>query len=65
RLEGFVIGHDNPTNEVDETGCGLEELQHLSKLRYLSIYRLERAVTAASALAEKRSLRELILSWMP
>ncbi|XP_064987230.1 putative disease resistance protein RGA3 [Musa acuminata AAA Group] len=65
RLEGFVIGHDNPTNEVDETGCRLEELQHLSKLRYLSIYRLERAVTAASALAEKRSLRELILSWMP
>nr|XP_009420934.1 PREDICTED: putative disease resistance RPP13-like protein 1 [Musa acuminata subsp. malaccensis] len=65
RLEGFVIGHDNSTNEVDEVGCGLEELQHLSKLRYLSIYRLERAVTAASALAEKRSLRELILSWMP
>ncbi|CAD5184742.1 unnamed protein product, partial [Musa acuminata subsp. malaccensis] len=64
-LQGFVIGHDNPTNEVDETGCGLEELQPLSKLRYLSIYRLERAVTAASALAEKRSLRELILSWMP
>ncbi|XP_064984251.1 putative disease resistance protein RGA4 [Musa acuminata AAA Group] len=65
RLEGFVIGHDNPTNEVDEAGCGLEELQPLSKLRYLSIYRLEKAVTAALALAEKRSLRELILSWMP
>ncbi|XP_064942269.1 putative disease resistance RPP13-like protein 1 isoform X2 [Musa acuminata AAA Group] len=64
-LNGFVVGHDNPTNEVDEVGCGLEELQHLSKLRYLSIYRLERAVTAASALAEKHSLRELILSWMP
>ncbi|XP_064984248.1 putative disease resistance protein RGA4 [Musa acuminata AAA Group] len=64
-LKGFVVGHDNPTNEVDEAGCGLEELQPLSKLRYLSIYRLERAVTAASALAEKRSLKELILSWMP
>ncbi|XP_065026336.1 putative disease resistance protein RGA3 [Musa acuminata AAA Group] len=33
RLEGFVIGHDNPTNEVDEAGCGLEELQPLSKFK--------------------------------
>ncbi|URE47391.1 Disease resistance protein [Musa troglodytarum] len=65
KLRGFVVGHDNPTNEVGEAGCGLEELQPLSQLRYLSIFRLERAVTAASALAEKRSLRELILSWMP
>ncbi|XP_064987038.1 putative disease resistance protein RGA4 [Musa acuminata AAA Group] len=64
-LEGFVIGHNDPTNELHEEGCDLEELQALSKLRCLRIYGLERAVTGVSVLADKTLLKELTLCWMP
>ncbi|URE46711.1 Disease resistance protein [Musa troglodytarum] len=62
---GFVVGHDDPTNEMDE-GCDLEELRALSELRYLRISKLERGVAtgSASVLAEKRFLSYLLLSWM-
>ncbi|XP_064942264.1 putative disease resistance protein RGA4 [Musa acuminata AAA Group] len=64
-LEGFVVGHSNPRNELHEEGCDLEELQALSKLRCLRIYRLERAVTEVSVLMDKTFLKELTLCWMP
>ncbi|WOL05336.1 disease resistance protein RGA3 [Canna indica] len=63
-FEGFLVGHDDPTNE-GEKGCDLMELKRLSKLRCLSIYRLDKAVTGDSALAGKTNLSELTLSWGP
>uniref|UniRef100_A0A804KTY6 R13L1/DRL21-like LRR repeat region domain-containing protein n=1 Tax=Musa acuminata subsp. malaccensis TaxID=214687 RepID=A0A804KTY6_MUSAM len=63
-LEGFVIGHSDPTNELHEEGCDLEELRALSKLRCLRIYRLERAVTRVSVFVDKTLLKELTLYWI-
>ncbi|XP_009385361.2 putative disease resistance RPP13-like protein 1 [Musa acuminata AAA Group] len=63
-LEGFVIGHSDPTNELYEEGCDLEELRALSKLRCLRIYRLERAVTRVSVFVDKILLKELTLYWI-
>nr|XP_010935311.2 putative disease resistance protein RGA3 [Elaeis guineensis] len=65
-LEGFVVGHDDRRDKQDNEGCGLEELQSLSQLRFLSIRRLERAQPGgALVLANSRSLRTLILEYEP
>ncbi|XP_010935411.1 putative disease resistance protein RGA3 [Elaeis guineensis] len=62
-LEGFVVGHDDRTDAQDDEGCGLEELQSLSQLRYLSIQSLERAQPGGDlVLGNSRSLRTLILN---
>ncbi|KAG6485275.1 hypothetical protein ZIOFF_053809 [Zingiber officinale] len=60
-LQGFMVGQDDSTSEE---GCDLEELKNLSKLRGISIYRLERAERGASALADKPFLKQLTLGWM-
>ncbi|XP_073103107.1 putative disease resistance protein RGA3 [Elaeis guineensis] len=61
-LEGFVVGHDDRRDTQDDEGCGLEELQSLSQLIFLSIRRLERALPGgALVLTNSRSLRTLIL----
>ncbi|XP_074585768.1 putative disease resistance protein RGA3 [Curcuma longa] len=60
-LHGFRVGQND---SASEEGCDLEELKNLSKLRVLSIYRLERVEGGASALANKPFLKVLMLSWM-
>ncbi|XP_042386861.1 putative disease resistance RPP13-like protein 1 [Zingiber officinale] len=60
-LHGFMVGQNNSTSEK---GCDLEELKNLSKLRSITIDRLERAEGGASALANKPFLKQLSLSWM-
>ncbi|XP_020113128.1 putative disease resistance protein RGA4 [Ananas comosus] len=59
-LSGLVIGHEINQNEYSE-GCGLEELQPLSELRYLQLEKLERAPSGAKALTSKPFLKELYL----
>uniref|UniRef100_A0A804KTY0 Disease resistance R13L4/SHOC-2-like LRR domain-containing protein n=1 Tax=Musa acuminata subsp. malaccensis TaxID=214687 RepID=A0A804KTY0_MUSAM len=54
-LEGFVVGHNDPTNKLHEKGCDLKELQALSKLRCLTIYRLERTLTGVSEEEEEEN----------
>nr|XP_010911918.2 putative disease resistance protein RGA4 [Elaeis guineensis] len=61
-LDGFVVGDDG--GEEDQ-GCDLEELQSLYQLRVLQIDRLERSRAEASALANCRFLRRLVLCWLP
>ncbi|KAG6481411.1 hypothetical protein ZIOFF_058012 [Zingiber officinale] len=60
-LKGFLVGQNDSTSEE---GCDLEELKNLSKLRGISILRLERAERGASALADKPFLKQLTLGWM-
>ncbi|XP_042451645.1 putative disease resistance protein RGA3 [Zingiber officinale] len=60
-LKGFLVGQNDSTSEE---GCDLEELKNLSKLRGISILRLERAERGASALADKPFLKQLMLGWM-
>ncbi|XP_042425346.1 putative disease resistance protein RGA3 [Zingiber officinale] len=60
-LQGFLVGQNDSTSEE---GCDLEELKNLSKLRGISIFRLERAERGASALADKPFLKQLTLGWM-
>ncbi|KAG1361079.1 putative disease resistance protein RGA4 [Cocos nucifera] len=65
-LEGFVVGHEDGRDAQDDEGCGLEELQSLSQLRFLEINRLERAQpSGASVLANSHFLRTLILECEP
>ncbi|XP_042380387.1 putative disease resistance protein RGA3 [Zingiber officinale] len=59
-LEGFMVGQND---SAYEEGCDLEELKNLSELRFLSIFRLERAGGGASALANKPFLKHLALSY--
>ncbi|XP_074565563.1 uncharacterized protein LOC141822039 isoform X2 [Curcuma longa] len=60
-LQGFLVGQNDSTSDE---GCDLGELKNLSKLRGISIYRLERAEGGASALADKPFLKQLTLGWM-
>ncbi|XP_074585571.1 putative disease resistance protein RGA3 [Curcuma longa] len=59
-LQGFMVGQNDSTSDE---GCDLEELKNLSKLRGISIYRLERAERGAAALADKPFLKQLTLGW--
>ncbi|KAG6517838.1 hypothetical protein ZIOFF_021237 [Zingiber officinale] len=64
-LDGFFVGHCDSMSKMDG-GCDLDELQYLCNLRYLSIYKLERARTIGSrhtVLANKPFLRGLKLVW--
>ncbi|KAG1361080.1 putative disease resistance protein RGA3 [Cocos nucifera] len=48
-LEGFVVGHDDRRDVQDEEGCGLEELQSLSQLRFLEIPQIGEDTTRGGA----------------
>ena len=61
-IGGFVAGgHTTCQTELQE-GWGLEELEYLAQLRWLSITRLERAMISKPMLKSKCFLRHLILS---
>ncbi|XP_052168003.1 putative disease resistance protein RGA3 [Oryza glaberrima] len=61
-IGGFVAGgHTTCQTELQE-GWGLEELESLAQLRWLSITRLERAMISKPMLKSKCFLRHLILS---
>ncbi|XP_006661077.2 putative disease resistance protein RGA3 [Oryza brachyantha] len=61
-IGGFVAGgHKTCGTELQE-GWGLEELEPLAQLRWLSITRLERAMISTTMLKSKCFLRHLILS---
>uniref|UniRef100_A0A0E0EQ97 NB-ARC domain-containing protein n=1 Tax=Oryza meridionalis TaxID=40149 RepID=A0A0E0EQ97_9ORYZ len=61
-IDGFVAGgHTTCQTELQE-GWGLEELESLAQLRWLSITRLERAMISKPMLKSKCFLRHLILS---
>nr|XP_009383503.2 PREDICTED: putative disease resistance protein RGA3 [Musa acuminata subsp. malaccensis] len=62
-LGGLIIGCGEYATGPDE-GCQLEELRSLSKLRYVRIHNLERAVEGGGeVLANKPFLKRLLLSW--
>ncbi|CAD5168346.1 unnamed protein product [Musa acuminata subsp. malaccensis] len=63
-IMGFVVGYDESRSKPDEEWCDLEELKSLSKMRHLSIYRLQRAtINGVSVLTSMSMLRELTLGW--
>nr|UBY07412.1 NBS-LRR disease resistance protein [Dasypyrum villosum] len=63
-LGGYPVG-DGSANAVIQDGWKLEELSSLSQMRYLSLFKLERAAHSSTntVLTDKRHLRKLILQW--
>nr|UBY07148.1 NBS-LRR disease resistance protein [Dasypyrum villosum] len=63
-LGGYPVG-DGSANAVIQDGWKLEELSSLSQMRYLSLFKLERAAHSSTntVLTDKKHLKELILNW--